>query len=229
MIRIVDYPSILFIFLFLVYAVALEIGFRLASRGREKEDPDLHEQAVGVRDGVIVLLSLLLGFTLALALPRYDLRRQLIVDEANAIGTTDLRAQMLPEPARGKSLELLRNYVDARVEFSETGGIPGASDAATAQPRIAGGTVGPGERRRHRQPYADYVDLRRIAQRHDGSRSEAHRRAAQPRPRFDLDHALSTFDPGLLEFRFQPAPPFPAIDGRRPAHDFHRHGSHRRP
>src|ERR1700733_12999813 len=133
MIRIVDYPSILFIFLFLVYAVALEIGFRLASRGREKEDPTLHGQAVGVRDGVIVLLSLLLGFTLALALPRYDLRRQLIVDEANAIGTTDLRAQMLPEPARSKTLELLRNYVDARVEFSETGGIPGASDASTAR------------------------------------------------------------------------------------------------
>src|SRR3984957_14127054 len=103
----IDYPSLLFIFLFVFYAIALEIGFRLASRSRENEDPDLHEQAVGVRDGVIVLLSLLLGFTLALALPRYDLRRQLIVDEANAIGTTDLRAQMLPEPARSKTLELL--------------------------------------------------------------------------------------------------------------------------
>jgi Protein of unknown function (DUF4239) len=133
MTRLIDYPSLLFIFLFVFYAIALEIGFRLASRSREKEDPDLHEQAVGVRDGVIVLLSLLLGFTLALALPRYDLRRQLIVDEANAIGTTDLRAQMLAEPARSKTLDLLRNYVDARVEFSETGGVPGASDAATAR------------------------------------------------------------------------------------------------
>jgi hypothetical protein len=133
MIRIVDYPSILFILLFVVYALVLEIGFRVASRSREKEDPALHEQAVGVRDGVIVLLSLLLGFTLALALPRYDLRRQLVVDEANAIGTTFLRAQMLPEPARSKSVELLRNYVDARVEFSETGGVPGASDAAIAR------------------------------------------------------------------------------------------------
>src|SRR6202044_4288999 len=121
MIRIVDYPSILFIFLFLVYAVALEIGFRLASRGREKEDPDLHEQAVGVRDGVIVLLSLLLGFTLALALPRYDLRRELIIDEANAIGTVNLRAQLLPDPVRSKSIALLREYVDARVQFSEHG------------------------------------------------------------------------------------------------------------
>src|ERR1700722_14756300 len=119
MIRIVDYPSILFIFLFLVYAVALEIGFRLASRGRETEDPDLHEQAVGVRDGVIVLLSLLLGFTLALALPRYDLRRNQIFDEARGFGTTHLRAQLLLEPARSKTLELLREYVDARVKFSE--------------------------------------------------------------------------------------------------------------
>jgi hypothetical protein len=39
MIRIVDYPTILFIFLFVTYATALEIGFRLASRGREKEIP----------------------------------------------------------------------------------------------------------------------------------------------------------------------------------------------
>ena len=51
---------------------------------------------------------LLLGFTLALALPRYDLRRQLIVDESNAIGATDLRAQMLPEPARTKLLSMLQ-------------------------------------------------------------------------------------------------------------------------
>jgi hypothetical protein len=136
MTRLIDYPSLLFISLFVVYAISLEVGFRLAPRGREKEDPDLHEQAVGVRDGVIVLLSLLLGFTLALTLPRFDLRRQLIVDEANAIGTTNLRAQMLPEPARTKSLELLRQYVDARVEFSETGGVPGASDAATARSHV---------------------------------------------------------------------------------------------
>src|SRR3984885_16163665 len=131
----IAYPPLLFIFLLVSYALALEIGFRLASRCNANQDSTLHEQAVGVRDGVVVLLSLLLGFSLALALPRYDLRRELIVDEANAIGTTDLRAQMLPEPARGKSLELLRNYVDARVEFSETGGIPGASDAATARSR----------------------------------------------------------------------------------------------
>jgi hypothetical protein len=130
MTRLIDYPSVLFIFLFVVYAIALEIGFRIASSRKENEDPDLHEQAVGVRDGVIVLLSLLLGFTLALALPRHDLRRNLIVDEANAIGTADLRAQLLPEPARSKTLELLREYIDARVKFSENNS--GTSEVAEA-------------------------------------------------------------------------------------------------
>ena len=117
MTRLIDYPTLLFIFLLVSYALALEIGFRLASRRNANQDPTLHEQAVGVRDGVVVLLSLLLGFSLALALPRYDLRRELIIDEANAIGTVNLRAQLLPDPVRSKSIALLREYVDARVQF----------------------------------------------------------------------------------------------------------------
>jgi hypothetical protein len=58
------------------------------------------------------------GFTLAMALPRYEDRKKLIIDEANAIGTTALRARMIPEPARSTSLRLLSDCVDARVEFS---------------------------------------------------------------------------------------------------------------
>jgi Protein of unknown function (DUF4239) len=115
----IDYPSLVFLLLFVLFAISLEIGFRLGSLRNANEDADLHEQAVGVRDGVVVLLSLLLGFTLAMALPRFDQRRELIVDEANAIGTTTLRAQTLPEPARTISLELLREYVGARIDFSE--------------------------------------------------------------------------------------------------------------
>jgi len=117
----IDYPRLLFIFLLAIFAIALEIGFRIASRTQDANDVALHEQAVGVRDGVVVLLSLLLGFTLAMALPRFDQRRELIVAEANAIGTTDLRAQLLPEPERTKTLELLRQYLDVRVRFSEDG------------------------------------------------------------------------------------------------------------
>ena len=114
----IDHPRLLFLALFVIDAIALELGFRLASIRNANVDADLHEQAVGVRDGVVVLLSLLLGFTLAMALPRFDQRRELIVDEASAIGTTALRAQTLPEPARTVSLELLREYVGARIDLS---------------------------------------------------------------------------------------------------------------
>jgi hypothetical protein len=79
------------------------------------------EQLASARDGIGLLLSLLLGFTLAMAPSRFDQRKQLVVDEANAIGTTIVRAQMLPEPARDKMLALLREYVDARIRFAGVG------------------------------------------------------------------------------------------------------------
>src|ERR1700722_5928109 len=127
----VDYPRLLFLALFLIFAIALEIGFRLASIRNANVDADLHEQAVGVRDGVVVLLSLLLGFTLAMALPRFDQRRELIVDEANAIGTSTLRAQTLPEPARTVSIELLREYCASRIDFFDDSASAERLNAAT--------------------------------------------------------------------------------------------------
>jgi hypothetical protein len=57
----------------------------------------------------------------ALAVPRFDQRRELMVLEANAIGTTSLRAQMLPEPERSILQQLLRQYVDARLDFKAAG------------------------------------------------------------------------------------------------------------
>ena len=61
-------------------------------------------------------MSLLLGFTLAMALPRFDLRRQLVMDEANAIGTT--RTGVLPEAQRKEVRALLLEYVQARLVYS---------------------------------------------------------------------------------------------------------------
>jgi hypothetical protein len=54
-----------------------------------------------------------------MALTRYDARKQLMVDEANAIETTMLRAQMLAEPSRSAILALLNRYLDTRIHFSE--------------------------------------------------------------------------------------------------------------
>jgi hypothetical protein len=116
-----DQPWSLFGVLFVVLLVLVEIGHRIGLRLSVDTDEVRHEQLVGARDAVSVLLSLLLGFTLAMAVSRFDERKRLIVDEANAIGTTSLRAQTLAEPARGKMLGLLREYVEARIGFSKAG------------------------------------------------------------------------------------------------------------
>jgi hypothetical protein len=65
------------------------------------------------------LLAFLLAFTFGLAASRYDTRRQLLLEEANAIGTTYLRAGMLPE-GRDGIRALLRQYVDTRLETARS-------------------------------------------------------------------------------------------------------------
>lgn len=71
---------------------------------------------------VLGLESLLLGFTFALAVDRYDARRHLVVEEANAIGTAYLRTQLLEEPLRREISNLLMAYTDNRIAFAASGG-----------------------------------------------------------------------------------------------------------
>src|SRR4029077_19796645 len=81
----------------------------------EKEAP------VGAMVGsVLGLLAFMLAFTFGMAASRFDTRKQLVLDEANAIGTTYLRTAMLPE-RRDEIRALLRSYVDARLEAVRSG------------------------------------------------------------------------------------------------------------
>jgi hypothetical protein len=68
--------------------------------------------------GVLGLLALMLGFTLAMAVDRFDARRSLVLEEANAIGTTYLRAQLLGEPHRTRLSNLLVDYTDNRIALA---------------------------------------------------------------------------------------------------------------
>jgi hypothetical protein len=113
-----DKPWLVFMTVGIALFTSAVLGFRLALATRINEDSHHHEHITGLREGLFVLLALLLGFTVAMVLPRFDQRSQLVIDEANAIGTTVLRAEMLPEPQRGKTLELLREYVSVRRDFA---------------------------------------------------------------------------------------------------------------
>jgi hypothetical protein len=69
------------------------------------------------------LLALLVGFTFALAIDRYDTRRANVIAEANAIGTTYLRTQLLEEPHRARISRMLLEYTDNRVALARS--LPG--------------------------------------------------------------------------------------------------------
>src|SRR5579872_3645407 len=98
-----------------VLGLVLELGRRIAARYRIPEVIERKEQMGTIRDGLFILVSLLLGFTLTLAASRFAERRSLLVEEAVSIGTTYLRASTLPQPYRDHSRELLREYVDTRL------------------------------------------------------------------------------------------------------------------
>jgi hypothetical protein len=96
-----------------------EIGFEYGRRRAAQTGDDV---PLGVTLAAAYgVVALLLGFSFQLAINRYDERRLTLVDEANAIGTTILRTRLFDE-ATGAALRVkLRDYVDARIEFSAAG------------------------------------------------------------------------------------------------------------
>ena len=80
-----------------VLIVTAEIGFWV-KKGRVKAGSDSIEKGdiALILGAVMTLLALLLGFTYSMSTGRFETRRQLVVEEANAIGTTYLRAKTLP-------------------------------------------------------------------------------------------------------------------------------------
>src|SRR5437763_11559202 len=103
---------------------AIVLGFvapgYLTGRFLRLRDETLREPVGIVQGAFFALVGLILGVGLTLALGRYDTRRAAVVDDADTIGTTYLRAQTLAEPMRSRSLQLLRQYTDASLELSRS-------------------------------------------------------------------------------------------------------------
>lgn len=112
--RMALYTALLLFGLLLLMA---EVGYRL---GRRRSGPAAPQLAT-VENALLGLLGLLLGFSYSMAEARFELRKNLVVEEANAIGTSWLRAGLLPEPERTLERADLRRYVDSRLAFYEAG------------------------------------------------------------------------------------------------------------
>ena len=100
---------------FICMLLAMEIGFRSGCRNQASATEAI-AQANAVLVSMLGLLALLLAFTFAAALQRYDDRSQTVVAEANAIGTTYLRARLLPREMQAEVQALLRQYLDVRIQ-----------------------------------------------------------------------------------------------------------------
>ena len=107
-----------------VITLATLAGY-LSGRYLRKHQETLREPFGVLQAALLGLVGLILAFGLSLALGRYEDRRAASVDEANTIGTTYLRAQLIPEPARSRSLVLLRRYTDLALRVSHE--VPGSS------------------------------------------------------------------------------------------------------
>jgi len=105
---------------------ATAVGIVLGRAQRDRSE-HLREPFAALQAALLGVVGLLLAFGLAMAVGRYETRRAAVVDEANAIGTTYLRAQTLPEPARSRSLQRLVAYTDRSLRLSRT--VPGSAAA----------------------------------------------------------------------------------------------------
>lgn len=102
--------------LFALVLIGLEVGHRWGKRRFALDPKGTRAGVGGVEAAIFALLGLLVAFTFAGAGNRFDQRRQLIVEEANHIGTAYLRLDLLPDSRHEGMKNLFRKYLSTRLE-----------------------------------------------------------------------------------------------------------------
>ena len=106
---------VLFLVIIAIVLISVEVGFRIGravygKTNREKEAP-----ASSISGVVLGLLAFVIAFTFSIVSDRYERKKALVRDEANAIRTAFHRTDLLPEPDQERSRALLSEYVDQRI------------------------------------------------------------------------------------------------------------------
>ena len=117
--RIVDFPIVVFALAFMGLWLSARIGGFIRNR-----QPDAKEEVSKDYDlvmaAILTMLGLIIGFSFAVAVGRYDERKNFEEAEANAIGTEYVRVDFLPPDNAAKVRALLRSYLDQRIRFYNT-------------------------------------------------------------------------------------------------------------
>ena len=118
--------------IFLAMLALLELGRRLGKR-HLSQDPD--STKTGAIDGAVFgIMGLLIAFSFSGAASRFDTRRNLVVEEANNIGTAWLRLDLIPPDTQPALREKFRQYVDSRLAAYQK-----APDMAAVKAELAKG------------------------------------------------------------------------------------------
>jgi hypothetical protein len=108
-----------FIFTLAVALISMQIGIFLGIRKKRRSANENDAQLGTIIAATLGLLGFLLVFTFGIAADRLQMRMQLLLDEINAIGTTYLRAGLLPDPHNVEIRKLLREYVNLRLDLAK--------------------------------------------------------------------------------------------------------------
>lgn len=105
---------VLYILSLAVVMLSIELGWRFGDYRRRRSEEE-NNAPISVPVGATLgLLAFLLAFTFGMAGSRLDNRKAIVLQEANAIGTTYLRTDFLPEQLRDETRNLLREYTVLR-------------------------------------------------------------------------------------------------------------------
>ncbi len=110
------HPLLLFVVSFLLMLAVAAFGSYLHLRKGDLDDGTRQDFDV-VLAATLTLLGLIIGFSFSMAISRYDQRKNLEEEEANAIGTAYVRADLLPAADGARMRPLLRDYLDERIKF----------------------------------------------------------------------------------------------------------------
>ena len=116
MFRFTDHPPLVFAVSFVLLWLWARAGWSFL-RGRWFLEEEARQTFGYVLGASLTLLGLIIGFSFSMATTRYDQRKNYEEDEANAIGTEYLRADLLPAAEGAKARALLTNYLDLRIQF----------------------------------------------------------------------------------------------------------------
>ncbi len=134
MVRLSDYPLLLFVICFIILAFAAFAGRRWTLRRKELLD-EASETFGVVQAASLTLLALLIGFTFSMAISRYDQRKTYEEEEANAIGTEMARLDLIDEKAQPLAKTLLTQYLQQRIAFYQA---PNEGEATRVRTTQAG-------------------------------------------------------------------------------------------